>query len=353
MTSNKEFCRFLSHGLYIHYDGTCIGPCCLNVQHNTNITDAGNFSDSKRCEDMCGIQEQYNKSSYRIASFDMIDDNACGITSLEVTPTIKCNLACVMCGSHSSSTWYKENKKFNYLQSAEIEKLHNINENANLFYILSQIDLSNLTYLKIRGGEPFYNDMHYKILKQLPNPENITVQYVSNFSIEPSQEVIDRWKKFKLIKWVASIDDVGHRFEYLRWPYKWKKIQKFKNKMIKTMPPNVMFGIETTITPLNIYYINDILDWAKNKFSHNAYGDKIELSTHFAGGILGINKIPESLFNEVKHRIDRQLFETLSAQKSNDFVSDNSELIIFLDRLTNERNMDWRKIFPEIQHHFK
>jgi len=333
MTSNKEFCRFLTNGLVIGQHA--IGPCCFNVR-NIEIE---NIPDTWDKQPVCNKCE-----GYRLSSFDAIDKNAHGITYLEISPSIDCNLACPMCDYKSSSTWYKEDIKFGR---------NRIYKSDSIWNLPHSIDLSNVTFIKIHGGEPLYHKKHLDIIKNIQNKNKVTLFYVSNFSIEPSQEVMDVWKKFKLIKWTASIDDIEHRFEYLRWPYKWKKLLSFKDKMIKTMPSNVMFGIETTITPLSIYYINDMIDWVKNEFSHNAYGDKVDFHTHFSRGKMGIDKIPETLYNEVKHRIDKKIFDQLSTQIDDTFIADNSALISYLDRLTNERNMDWRKIFPEIQHHFK
>ena len=70
-----------------------------------------------------------------------------------------------------------------------------------------------------------------------------------------------------------SLDGVGERFEYLRWPATWRQVTDNIMHIRETAPSNTMFLIEETVSIFNFYYMNELDAWAKNNFTANREGD--------------------------------------------------------------------------------
>ena len=193
-------------------------------------------------------------------------------------------------------------------------------------------------------------DTHNQVLDLVPNPEKVTLHYTSNFSLMPSTQSFEQWKKFNLVKWVASLDGIGKQFNFLRWPYKWDKLNEFVKLAKQTVPDNVMFGVEHTLNPLNIFYFDQFQNWFDQNISTNRYGDQSDLNLHLCVGNLGIEQTPLQLRQIIldKFGSDHHLVQMLAQHT---YVGHN-KMVEYLDRLDSVRNQSWRETFPEIAGYF-
>ena len=366
---NQNFCKFFKNGLVYNNNTTdfTVSPCCY-FSKNYVIDPANDLTSqleqhrlswqiadiSKTCQ-ICIAQENSGIPSYRQAANNIITNNTDKIVMLTIAVNKKCNLACPTCGSHSSSLWYRENIRNGIGESIDIIDLHKEDHEHKitqrfLSFFKSQ-DLSALAYIKFGGGEPLINDTHLQILNMIPNPDNVIVQYTSNFSIMPSQKVFDVWEKFKLIKWCVSIDGIGERFEFLRWPYKWDKFIKFKNRAVNIVPVNVMFGVEHTINPLNILYFDEFKQWFDSEFASNRLGDASDFNIHYAEGILGLNCSTEELRKQVNLKFGQgHCMTQLLQQIPSD--GDTQQFVEYLDKINSWRDQEWRTIFCDAEMYY-
>lgn len=362
---NQDFCKFFRNGLVYNNNSVdfTIAPCCYykKIDKITSTIDLQTQLKRNRnqwlLDDVavqCSICIEHENSglvSYRQAANNSIPEETDSIVFLTVAVNKQCNLACPMCDANSSSFWYQENLRNNIIQDQRVIQLHLDDKNnmiTNQFIkLLSEIDLSKLRYIKFGGGEPLMNDTHTRILNLIPHPENVSIQYTSNFSILPNKEIFNVWQKFKLVKWAASLDGVQEQFEFLRWPYKWEKFLSFKQKAFATVPTNVMFAVEHTLTPLNIFYFDKFEKWFNQSFAENRLGDNTDFNIHVATGILGLEKTPVSLREQVyeKYGIDHKI-SNLVKQSS---VMSSEPMIKYLDNLDTMRGTNWRKTFPDIE----
>ena len=365
---NDKFCKFFKNGLVYNNDTShfTISPCCYfnknyaidpnqNIEQQfTNYKTQWLTADTNELCRICINQETSNIPSYRQAASDIIREDTDNLVMLTVAVNKKCNLACPTCDAGSSSFWYQENIRNNIPQEASIITLHQEDREhlvtEKFLTLLKTQDLSNLKYIKFGGGEPFMNDTHLQILRLIPNPNQVTVQYTSNFSIMPSAEVFKEWEKFHLIKWIASIDGIDNQFEFLRWPYRWEKFLEFKKRAFASVPANVMFGVEHTLNPLNILYYDQFENWFNENFSLNRLGDPSDLNLHYANGTLGLDKTNNRLRQLViekysdKHKVTQLL-------KQVPFSSDIG-FVEYLDKINSWRNTNWRTIFPMVEKYY-
>jgi hypothetical protein len=153
------------------------------------------------------------------------------------------------------------------------------------------------------------------------------------------------------VRWYASLDGVGDRFEYLRWPYKWSKLSKFVTQALEQVPSNVMFGVEHTLSPLNVLYFDEFQDWFDKEFSQNKEGDRTDLDIHYASGNMALDKTTSEMRKHVvqlygsEHKISKLINQIP--------VTNPVSMIQYLDQLTKWRGVDWATVFPEVAKYYK
>lgn len=365
MTSPENFCKFLKNGLVYNNNTThfTVSPCCYFSKKYVidpeldSMTQLNNYKKEWLNEDFnktcrqCLNAEQRGSHSYRLSSFDEIKNDNDQFSFLTIAVNKKCNLACPSCDSGSSSFWYQENNRHNIPQSTDIIQLHLEDREGvitdKFLSTLATQDLSKVTYIKFGGGEPLMSDTHEQILNLLPNPQNVIIQYTSNFSLMPSTRVFKIWEKFKLIKWVASIDGINKQFSFLRWPYKWENLENFIATAKVSAPGNVMFGVEHTINPLNAYYYPEFVDWFDKHLGTNSYGDASDLNLHPCHGILGLEHTPPALRKYIADKLGHQ-HPVVGMIEQHRYSGSTARTVKYLDQLDSWRNSNWRALFPEI-----
>jgi hypothetical protein len=366
----KNFCRFLDQGL-VYNNNTVnftVSPCCYFSKSNTlDITQdvvsqiyqhrlSWKQDDLSTTCKICLDQEKAGLTSYRQASFDMVPESGPDLAVLTIAVNKQCNLACLSCGPHSSSFWYQQNIRDNVPQIDKIIQLHQEDRLGKIKQkFLSIFDhkfFQNIKYIKFGGGEPLMSTIHVEILQSITNPKETQVQYTSNFSIEPSEKVFDLWSRFLLVKWCASIDGVGDQFNLLRWPHRWDNLEKMIPSMINAVPHNVMFGIEHTLNPINIWYVDQFQQWARDNFSSNRYNDAVDLNFHCCTGNLGLDQTPPQLRKDIKQRLGPN-HPAVILLDNTPYCGSYHVMVNWLDDLDRRRGTDWRKTFSPVSDYFQ
>lgn len=364
----KKFCRFLNNGLYFNNNvvNFTAGPCCYfsKVYEIDSNRESQQLTEHKQTwlqEDLtqtcktCVNLEAATGWSYRKASFDLVTGEDDRIEILTVAVNKQCNLACASCNSEISSFWHRENIRNGITEPVEIVNMHQESRqgtvNKNFLSVLKTQDLSGLKYIKFGGGEPLMTDTHSEVLAMIPCPEQVTVQYTSNFSIVPTDRVKELWTRFKLIKWVASIDGTGTQFEILRWPYAWTRLENFVVEAKRTVPHNVMFGVEHTINPLNVFYYDKMKTWFDSNLAQNRYGDVSDFEFHICHGVLGLEHTPPEVRRMVQDRYGATHPITVSLSQR-PWSGSTKQLVQYMNQLDQWRGTNWRQEFQEVQQHF-
>lgn len=340
----NKFCRFLSNGYSLQLQQTdlLVKPCCWykgNIPFGQEIT-FNKISDWTPECDICYQQEQSGQNSFRQASFDIISDvDHTSPVALDINIDMTCNAACVICGPDSSSTWstHMTNNKVVHIQA-------NYDYQSELDKIL-KLDLSQLRRIKFFGGEPLLTNTHIQILEKITNPEQVDVWYTTNASILPDTRVLDLWTKFKLVYVEASIDGIAEQFDYIRWPLLWNKVEDNLLTLRKTAPVNVLFRINHTLNPFNIYYYDRLEQWVNNEFSTNRPGDLTEINIHPCWGDWALDRTPLALREEIHKKYPDHYVSNIF---KNAKVLSTDTILKFTDKWDPIRKNDWHETFPEI-----
>lgn len=384
----NQFCRQLSNGykINVHDDTLYWSPCCF-YSKRVNMYDTETWQrEMEYARNATGWIPECNSCKQleetgvdmlrpRIQSMNWIPENSIDgdVVNLELSFDTKCNAACMSCGSYCSTTWQKFEEEHNItLHKSPIQfKLNNrverimaemkykitLPEDANdvsdvLFAKLtSLLKLDKLRNIFILGGEPFYTKSHIKMLRLLdevhPDLSQVTLRYQTNGSIYPNKEVLEHWKNYKLIVYGVSFDDIGERFDYLRWPLKWDQCSHNLIRLLNET--NVGLHVNATLSPFNIYYYDELHNWL-----YDNVGIYNRLRTLDAKprpnpcmGDMDLRYTSPKLREKIlkKYGEDHDLAKVL---KDLDYWKNHHHMFNYVEKIDKLRGLDWRKVFPDI-----
>lgn len=184
-----------------------------------------------------------------------------------------CNLSCRMCGQFSSSKWYEINKKLSTPENWEI-----INSPIKFEYSKwSNIDLENITYLKLMGGEPLYQKESLELLRYIQKTgriHEITIFLITNCTIKLSEELKDILQQAQGVVVTLSIDAFGSLNDYIRSDSDWNYVKEVLDDYIlfRNENKNIVLNVNTTVIVYNINMLTPLVDFCnKNMILYSFY----------------------------------------------------------------------------------
>lgn len=306
-----------------------------------------------------------------------------------------CNLKCVMCSPHDSSQWVGDHKKIYPLfqnqalkdqMSWDRKSFDNFWHENPEFWEEMYRQIPNLKQVYFAGGEPLMIREHKLFLEEIIRQgyaDKILIRYNTN-GLLLDEDIINLWKKFKKVKVGFSIDAVGDRNYYIRYPSEWTKIVNNLHILDNT-PSNIQVSIATAIQILNIKHLPDFAKWKIKQNFKKINFDNVTGGIQAGGGIvnmhllyiptfLSIRCLPDSDKAEVRkafaelatwlHEHYRQdedfwkinpygwkrwqaVLDFMDAEDHTDLLPALSEYIGKLDAV---RKTNFKQIFPELSH---
>jgi sulfatase maturation enzyme AslB (radical SAM superfamily) len=352
----NQYCRHLSNAYrFQEKNGTLVyQPCCfVPFLEPVSTREELQMAQSKITDQVVNDKEKFcqpcllrESSGYRDSMREKIktwvpEDAPDGAPYvLEVQHDTECNAACIICGPHFSSLWRKENHINFKPPIQEMTKS-----------IVDMLDLSRLVQIKFYGGEPLLTNTHLDLISKIPDPSKVSLLYSTNGSVFPNKETFDKWKQFKLIKISFSIDDIGERFTYIRYPLKWKRVESNLANILKNLDGyNKVIRLHTTVNPLNLWYIPYYEEWLDRFNQLNGTDLTIEYSPCY--GNLGIINTPEELRTAIRNILPSE-HRVIKLMDAHPFNPDQyPQFINFLKMMDKKRQTNWREIFKEISEYF-
>ena len=369
--TNKSFCPLPWTGMFVDVDGTVkncivagdiIGDLkeksigeILDGEKNKQIKqDMLRDAKPKSCS-ACHLLEK-NKNSFDIISsriyylrelksipletYDNVDNF--NLHHVDIRWSNTCNHACVYCGPYASSKWAQELKEVVKKPTEQ-----SIDEVKQLVFA----NASQLKNIYMAGGEPLLMKENEEFLELLldVNP-NVQLRVNTNLS-RCNTKVFDLICKFKNVHWTVSVDEIEEQFEYVRYGGNWSEflenliiIQKLDHKITFNMLWHLLnaFSLFETIT-----------FFKKLGFHDNAFCvGPITGPVHFdvRNLELEINNLTEIL--QLQRVNSGYLladgYKNLLRHLQSPFNADIKSSMKVINELDKRRNLDSRKIFPEI-----
>jgi hypothetical protein len=225
----------------------------------------------------------------------------------------------------------------------------------------SLVDFSKIRKLILQGGEPMKSEHYTKVLYKVPDISQVELQYNTNCSIMPSDELLSFWRKAKKVKVNLSIDGIDEHFDYLRWPLRWDQVKENIHKYVALSKeiPELHVHWTYVVTPFNIYYYDRYRAWAKQEFEEGSVLHRLAFQNpNPVQGTINMFCVPPSLKEELITKYKDSIDVPYNAKSIVDLVYPfNEELYVkFLTYVNGEdakRKLNFREVFPEVEHHFK
>jgi sulfatase maturation enzyme AslB (radical SAM superfamily) len=246
--------------------------------------------------------------------------------------------------------------------------------------------IPNLKQVYFAGGEPLMIKEHKLFLEEIIRQgyaDKILVRYNTN-GLLVDEDIIDLWSKFKKVKVGFSIDAIGDKNHYIRYPSEWDTIVQNLHRLDNT-PENIQVSIATAIQILNIKHLPEFAKWKIQQNFKKINFENITGGTEAGGGIfnmhllyiptfLSIQCLPKkdkieikSLFEEfanwlyVNYRQDEDFWKVNPYgwhrwQAVLDFMNgeDHSYLLPafkeYIEKMDLIRNTSMKQTFPELSH---
>ena len=140
------------------------------------------------------------------------------LTNIDITFSNVCNNKCRMCGPGLSTQWYSDAKKMGY----PFEKRGIIAENK----WIEDADVSDLTFIKFLGGEPFMEQDKMITLLKKCNREKLVVHITTNGTLLPNETLHQLLQECEIVYMTLSIDQFGEFNDLLRKGSHWETTMK-------------------------------------------------------------------------------------------------------------------------------
>ena len=250
--------------------------------------------------------QEINDSWMSVFFHDKKDLTSDVVVSLDSMISNFCNFECVMCFPHDSSKikrrWEKNEAHpgLEYMLKANPQfKDTSItlikNPNA-IEHFRDMVNNQPLSFLHLRGGEPFVDKNLLSTLEMLPEDKkkNIRLLFDSNCSVDLTQ-VVERLKGFKDIIIVASLDGVGDTAEYVRKHCVWSETESSILNAIKNT--DAIIKVHCTVHALNVLWLNELEEWCED---HN-----LELTFEFVHrpDHLSLSAVPTEILKKAGSKI--------------------------------------------------
>lgn len=305
------------------------------------------------CE-RCRIEEENGVRSKRQLDYDrwtdqyqQYDIDHGGLLTASVAFGNTCNLTCIICGPSSSSRWQREHYQ---LFQKDVPPNHFYQHG----FVDELLEMSpEIIHLDIPGGEPFLSGVkqQQELLEKLINrgrAKQIAIHYTTNTTVWPDQSWWNLWVHFQEIDMQLSIDGVGSRFEYMRYPASWNAVTNNVQKYLleEKQRSNFRISVSHTASAYNIYYLSEFLDWCTAQGLPRPWIGRLHDPIHMRPSVWP-DAAKQYIINKLQQgNDDAQTWAGLIAN-----TDDSKHFDLFRQRLAwhdQYRGLDFKKTFPEM-----
>lgn len=259
-----------------------------------------------------------------------------------------CNLACTYCTEYFSTKWASiKGEKFNQTIKSDYQDI--------IDYIKHHKD--TVKEVAMVGGEPLMMKENDQLLDILPDDVLITV--ITNMTTDfDKMPVPKKLLKRSRVGWSMSFDNIGDRFEYVRWGSSWQQLDKNVTTVSERMHSSQQHGgIQAVYTIYNCTRLCELKQYAEDKnititWQH-VWGDQLDPHKHNGA-------IKELALAELKRYRDNFDLGPAEAdwakqqllQFENRDDNQSKELLQFTEDIENKWHPDqkgqFEKLWPEI-----
>ena len=341
MYNNTFYCSNIKHNLSWKVDGS-VQPC-NQITNFPKFHSVEHLRSSPEYYKLLNGSTEYcmrclDKESINLNSKRLIDNQTHSVYTklhadyLKVDGAIGnvCNAGCRICGSHSSSFWLSEDRKFH--------RTVNISDSRTTIWSEIEKYKDSILQLDLGGGEPWLNELDRQeaLLEywiQTDRAKLIKLRYNTNASLYPSR-LLDKFQHFREIRITLSLDDTGDRFQYNRYPLQWDNVMANIRKLQNL--PGIKIDINFTVSVFTFLYADAFIDCVKDigGVNFNILADP---------SIYSIKSMPLKIKEHINP--NNKFFNLIATSPVDNWYTNFSQLT---EKLDKQRNQTFGKIFPEL-----
>lgn len=221
---------------------------------------------------------------------------------LEINLSSHCNLRCLMCSPERSSSWNRDAAAAGYPSTPA----------ATADLSLVRPLLKNVKVVSLLGGETFLGPRLEEIIDLIfeeADPAGVELVLSTNLTVFPDEVLLEKLARFKEVDIGCSIDAVGARNEYIRFPSKWPEVE---NNFLRFRDwaegrKNILLRLDATLSALSYPGLPNLLEW----WNKNAPRRKSGRGREF----ICLNPVTTPEFQSV-HALSRKVREEIAAKIS-------------------------------------
>jgi len=374
MNKEKKYCVAPWRSLHLNFEGQ-VKTCCAGNPNMLGTHSSGTIESilqssklkeikqsiqkgvlhEKYCK-ICIRKEDVGFSSERdwhnniSPDFDVLnaDDNDHKPALIDVRWNNTCNLACTYCSEVFSTKWASikgiaknENIKDQYKQVIDYIKKHN----------------THVKEVAMVGGEPLMMKENNLLLDILP--EDVLVTVISNMTTDFDKfPVPNKLLGRKRVGWSMSFDNIGKRFEYVRWGSTWEQLNKnVTNVANKINNSQQHGGIHSVYNIYNCTRLCELKQYALDKgitiLWQHVWGEHLDPTLHNAKvRELAIEEIQKFRSTFTPDGSDKIFLDNTEEQLQKGTTNQSKEFLKFTDDIENKFHPDQKgqfaKLWPEI-----
>ena len=259
-----------------------------------------------------------------------------------------CNLACTYCGPYFSTKW-----------ASITGQSQNQTINNQYQQVIDYIEKHN-TYVKevaMVGGEPLMMKENNLLLDILP--EDVLVTVISNMTPDFDKfPVPNKLLGRKRVGWSMSFDNIGKRFEYVRWGSTWEQLNKNVTTVANRINNSQQHGgIHSVYNIYNCTRLCELKQYALDKgitiLWQYVWGDYLDPTLHNAKvRELAIEEIQKFRSTFTPDGSDKIFLDNTEEQLQKGTTEQSKEFLKFTDDIENKFHPDQKgqfaKLWPEI-----
>lgn len=304
---------------------------CINFENNSS---AGEFN---------GLRNHYNTLTVD-GDTDYTNKSKFELMALDLHWSSICNLKCVTCWAHQSSSIAREqNKPVNHTPSAVADRIID-------FIVANQ---KSLREIYLSGGEPTLIKYNLKLLRQIEKKSQIAIRVNTNMQWKQDNPIIKEILKFPNVLFTCSIDGMGPEFDYIRRGGDWETT--LSNIKFLQSQPNVDIRANTVFFVLTAQRIPQIIDYFMEEI-----GSIDHTINQCAMGQYHLRS--RNLPMQIKNAVREKLLHTFDKYQNNlniagniknclselDNDSESEEYKSYFDGIDKLQGTNWRNLYPEL-----
>ena len=259
-----------------------------------------------------------------------------------------CNLKCITCNPGPSSRWRKEYRDLYGIDKPPVEVINNMTS-EDIYRALP-----NAIHMDIPGGEPFLSevDKQLELLNRYVDSgqsKHMTLHYTTNTQVYPDSKWWSLWENFKEIDIQLSIDGVGNRYEYIRYPAKNTVLLENVDRYLEQQNiHNIRLSVSHTVSAYNIYYLDEFFTWCSNVGLPKPWCGRAHNPSHMRPCVY-----TDPVRTSIAEYLDKSEHDDVKTwgkyMKTNNSSEHYERFLTMRDKHDVYRNTNFAKTFPEVE----